>query len=149
MLKTVFVDRRLTSFSCWAPFPPGEEGYERFYEVFLDWWTRNVTDEPKAYKLIPDTPKHRYVVLLGDAHAIAEERAMLSYHVAGTFRSRTKFLFRMSDLHSCLTPVRSFSTLRLNGLEDSGSAWVSGPVARLNVIANSRDSRVFTAGRNF
>ena len=34
-----FVDHRLTAFSCWAPFPPGEAGSERFYEVFFDWWT--------------------------------------------------------------------------------------------------------------
>ena len=101
-----FVDHRLTSFSCWAPFPPGIEGSERFYEIFFDWWTRNVANEPKAYQLIPNTPKHRYVVLLGDAYAIAEERAMLSYHVAGYFRLRTKSLSHTSDLLSCLTPAR-------------------------------------------
>ena len=143
-----FVHHRLTSFFCWAPFPPGEEGSERFYEVFFDRWTRYVTNEPKTYELIPDTPKHCYVVLLGDAYAIAEERSMLNFHVAGYF-PRTKSLFRMSDLHSCLTPARSFSTFWLNGLEDSGSAWVSAAIGRLNVSANFRDSRVFIAGKNF
>ena len=34
------VDHRLNSFS-------GAEGSERFYEVFYDWWVRNV--EPKVY----------------------------------------------------------------------------------------------------
>ena len=65
----------------------------------------------------------------------------------GTSRSRTRSLFRMSDLHSCLTPARLFPILRLNGLEDSGSVRVSAAITRLNVSANSRDSRVFTAGR--
>ena len=79
------VDHRLNSFSCWAPFPPGFEGSDRFYEIFYDWWVRNVATEPKAYELIPNTPKHRYVVLLSDEYAIAEERAPINYHVAGYF----------------------------------------------------------------
>ena len=53
------VDHRINSFSCWAPFPPGAEGSARFYKVFIDWWVRNVANEPKAYELIPNTPKHR------------------------------------------------------------------------------------------
>ena len=84
------VDHRVDSFSCWAPFPPGAEGSERFYKVFFDWWVRNVANEPKAYELIPSTPKHRYVVLLGDAYAIAEERAPINYHVAGYFPIKNK-----------------------------------------------------------
>ena len=79
------VDRRINSFSCWAPFPPEVEGSTRFYEIFIDWWTRNVANEPKAYELVPNTPKHRYVVLLGDGYAIAEERSPINYHVAGYF----------------------------------------------------------------
>ena len=48
---------------------------------------------PEAYKLIPNTPKHRYVVLLGDGYAIAEERSPISYHVAGYFPTKDEIPF--------------------------------------------------------
>ena len=83
--ENCFVDHRMTAFSCWAPFPPGYVNFETFYEIFFDWWTRYVASEPKAYELIPDTPKHRYVVMVADAYAIADERSILNYHVAGYF----------------------------------------------------------------
>ena len=65
--------------------PPGNANSEKFYDIFFDWWTRYVASEPKAYELIPDTPKHRYVVtvvMLAGVCAIAEERSILNYHVA-------------------------------------------------------------------
>ena len=99
------VDHRINSFSCWAPFPPGAEGSARFYEVFIDWWVRNVANEPKAYELIPNTPKHRYVALLGDGYAIAEERAPINYHVARYFPIKDEIRLHIFALLSCLTQV--------------------------------------------
>ena len=99
------VDHRINSFSCWAPFPPGAEGSARFYGVFIDWWVRNVANEPKAYELIPNTPKHRYVVLLGDGYAIAEERAPINYHVAGYFPIKDEIPFAYIRLAFMLDSV--------------------------------------------
>ena len=107
------VDHRLNSFSCWAPFPPWLEGSAAFYEIFMDWWIRNVANEPKVYELIPDTPKHRYVIMLGDAYAIADERASISYHVAGYFP---------------IKDVVPFAYIRLAFMLDSGAIVFNSPV---------------------
>ena len=72
-----------------------------------------MANEPKAYELIPNTPKHRYVVLLGDGYAIAEERSPINYHVAGYFPIKDEI---------------PFAYIRFAFMLDSGALIYNSPV---------------------